>query len=357
MVLDINGLKMKSLLNKNLMQFIGCMLVILILITPLFYLLTKNYYAEEMIDTINEINKGEVLSPSDLEEDIVEGMVLQFVIIFAALSLSLLLVMRFLTRRLWRPFDDTLYKIEQFNLDHSDIPDFTKSGIKEFERLHSAVEKLMRKDTYNSQKEFTENASHELQTPIAVIQSKLDLLMQENLNQKQTHIVADMYNISNRMKRLNKNLLLLAKIENSQYNQTAKVDLLQFVTKRISLHSDLNSGSRIILDKSSTNVSLSANISLLESLFDNLVVNALRHTSDDADIVILINKNFLSVMNESSDTVPLNKDMLFKRFGNNGNKKRGNGLGLSIVKAICDYHNWEIEYRFSDNKHIFTIIF
>jgi signal transduction histidine kinase len=351
---------MKSLLNKNLIQFVSLMLVILVLATPLFYLLTKNYYAEDMMDAITRISKGEKLEPSDLEADIVDGMVIQFVLIFAVISLSMLLVMRFLTRRLWKPFDHTLQKIERFNLDSSDIPQFQNNGTLEFERLNRSVEQLMRKDkeTYKSQKEFTENASHELQTPISVLQTKLDLLMQEELNQRQADLVSDMYNICNRLSRLNKNLLLLTKIENSQYSQVETIKLVSFVNRRIAIYSDLNAGGgKVMLDNASTMASISANIPLFESMLDNLVVNAMRHKKDNADIIISVNNNSLSVINEGVEPITLDKNKLFKRFSNIGERNRGNGLGLSIVKAICDYHHWTIDYQFVDGRHTFIVKF
>ena len=351
---------MKSLLNKNLIQFVSLMLVILVLAIPLFYLLTKNYYAEDMMDAITRISKGEKLEPSDLEADIVDGMVIQFVLIFVVISLSMLLVMRFLTRRLWKPFDHTLQKIERFNLDSSDIPQFQNSGTLEFERLNRSVEKLMRKDkeTYKSQKEFTENASHELQTPITVIQTKLDLLMQEELNKRQANLVSDMYNICNRLSRLNKNLLLLAKIENSQYSQTDTIELVPFVNRRIAIYSGLNAeGGNVVFDNTSAGVSISANISLFESMLDNLVVNAMRHKKDNTDIIISVDNSSLSVTNEGEEVTTLDKNNIFKRFNNLGEKNRGNGLGLSIVKAICDYHHWTIDYQFADGRHEFIIKF
>jgi len=253
-----------------------------------------------------------------------------------------------------------LQKIERFNLDSSDIPQFQNSGTLEFERLNRSVEKLMRKDkeTYKSQKEFTENASHELQTPITVIQTKLDLLMQEELNKRQANLVSDMYNICNRLSRLNKNLLLLAKIENSQYSQTDTIELVPFVNRRIAIYSDLNAeGGNVVFDNTSAGVSISANISLFESMLDNLVVNAMRHKKDNTDIIISVDNSSLSVTNEGEEVTTLDKNNIFKRFNNLGEKNRGNGLGLSIVKAICDYHHWTIDYQFADGRHEFMIKF
>jgi two-component system OmpR family sensor kinase len=359
MALDINGWKMKSLLNKNLMQFILCMLIILILVTPLFYLLTKNFYSEEMMEAISRINSGKHLGHSDFQQDIVEGMVIQFMLIFGVMSISLMLVMRFLTRRLWRPFNDTLRKIELFNLEQSDIPQFIPSGITEFERLNSSVYRLMKKDkdSYKSQKEFTENASHELQTPIAVIQSKLDLLMQENLNENQSLIVADMYNVFRRLSRLNKSLLLLAKIDNSQYKSTEKVDLLAFLKRRLPLYSVFCGSGEIVLDESSEELSVNANITLLESMLDNLVVNAVRNSKEGTDIIVTLKNHSLSVENQGNGNMALDSAQLFKRFSKNESRSDGHGLGLSIVKAICDYHQWTIKYHFINGRHQFVVTF
>lgn len=350
---------MKSLLNKNLLQFVVCILVILLLITPLFYLTTKNYYAEEMMDAMDSFSKGKTMTHSDLEEDVVEGMVLQLVMIFAVLSLSLVLVMRFLTRRLWKPFDDTLMKIERFNLELSDIPEFTKSGTTEFERLNHSVEILMRgnKKTYIKQKEFTENASHELQTPIAIIQTKLDLLMQENLNRSQARLVEDMYQICNRLRRLNKNLLMLAKIDNEQYAQDEEVNLKTFIQKRLYAYSCLNASGNVSLKEPSPDMTIHANVTLLESLLDNLVLNAIHHKKQNTDVFIGIAGRSLSVSNKGIEEKPLEKEELFKRFSNNGDKNRGNGLGLAIVKAICDFHHWHVDYQFNDGFHVFTVDF
>ena len=210
---------MKSLLHKTLSQFLVCTVAIFILTTPLFFLLTKYFYAEDMIDIIEAVQLGTSIPHIDLERDIMVGMMLQFLLIFLVLSLALFIMMRFITHRLWLPFDDTLQKTEQFNLAQSVVPQFQKTEIKEFARLNNSLAKLMQQDKeiYRIQKEFTENASHELQTPISIIRSKLDLLMQEELDERSMNLVSDLYDLNTRMEHLNRNLLLLAKIENSQY--------------------------------------------------------------------------------------------------------------------------------------------
>lgn len=166
-----------------------------------------------MIDIIEAVQLGTSIPHIDLERDIMVGMMLQFLLIFLVLSLALFIMMRFITHRLWLPFDDTLQKTEQFNLAQSAVPQFQKTEIKEFARLNNSLAKLMQKDKeiYRIQKEFTENASHELQTPISIIRSKLDLLMQEELDERSMSLVSDLYDLNTRMEHLNRNLLLLAK--------------------------------------------------------------------------------------------------------------------------------------------------
>lgn len=212
------------------MQFIICAVILLLIATPLFYFLVEHYYAEDLIEIMNAAEQGNPLPPTDLEEDLMIGVVYQFVLIAGVLSISLVLMMRLISKRLWVPFDDTLHRIEQFSLEGENIPQFMQSDIKEFTRLNNAITQLMKKnlESYKSQKEFTENASHELQTPLAVFQSKLDLLLQQSeMTKEQAEIVQTLYEVTNRLSRLNRNLLLLTRIDNHQYNQVEQIDAVQ----------------------------------------------------------------------------------------------------------------------------------
>ncbi len=354
-------MRMRSLLNKSLLQFIGCTVVLLLLTAPLFYWLTRQYYAEDLADVMEHIRLGIALPHLDLEEDIVEGMMIQFILIFSVLSLSLLVTMRFITKKLWKPFDDTLTKIEHFNLEQSEVPKFIPTDIKEFARLNMATEQLMNRDkeSYKGQKEFTENASHELQTPIAVFQSKLDLLLQEELSEKQAEIVNELYAVSSRLSRLNKDLLLLAKIDNHQVGEQVRVNAIYAIGKNIALYKDLYHKHRIeVIGKNTNPLCLYVNVLLFDSLVNNLIVNAIRHSPDGSKIEIEIDDNEMTVSNPAIGN-KLDEKHLFQRFhtANPNDVKRGNGLGLAIVKAICDYHGWKIQYLFENNRHLFRITF
>lgn len=347
-----------SLLYTNLRQFALCTAVCFLLTTPVFYLLTKYFYAEDLVDIIEAVNSGQHIPPLDLEEDIIAGMMLQAVLFFVIIALALFITQRFTTRKLWRPFDDTLNKTENFNLAQSDIPTFERSGIQEFNRLNLSLGQLMRKDkeTYRIQKEFTENASHELQTPLAIIRSKLDLLMQENLNERQMQIVADIDNLTSRMGHLNRNLLLLAKIDNDQYSKTEQVDLAALIRESLPLYESLQSGIDLqFTDRSTRTFHLKANKVLLDCLLKNLIVNAIRHSGGSVDVIVYDRQ--LSVANDAANGQALDASTLFCRFRPGNDRHKGNGLGLAIVKAICDYHGWNVAYSFVDGHHLFTVDF
>lgn len=355
---------MKSLLSKTLLQFAFCAAVIFVLTAPLFYLLTKHFYAEDMIDIIEAVECGEGIPPLDLERDIMAGMMLQFLLIFFVVSLSLFITMRFITRRLWLPFDDTLQKAEQFNLAQDTLPKLMPTDICEFDRLNRSLDSMMHKnrEIFRIQKEFTENASHELQTPLAVIRSKLDLLMQENLTEQQMQLVSELYELTMRMNHLNRNLLLLAKIDNAQYTATEEVDIAVLISRILPLYGVLRKETTLRVDDHRTNrhLLLHANSVLLECLLKNLVVNAIRHSeSDGGEVCILMEDNKLTVSNTAArDATPLDAATLFCRFrSGNALGEKGNGLGLAIVKAICDLHGWTVNYRFENNTHRFVIVF
>lgn len=350
-----------SLLTKTMRQFAACEAVCFVLTAPLFYLLTKYFYAEDMIDLIEALQRGSSMPAIDLERDIMTGMMLQFLLIFAVISLSMFVTIRFATRKLWRPFDDTLHKTEQFNLAQSDVPQFVDTDIQEFSRLSQSIDRLMRRDkeTYTIQKEFTENASHELQTPLAIIRSKLDLLMQESLSEAQMRLVSDLYGLTTRMGHLNRNLLLLAKIENDQYAVADSIDLFSMIAESLPLYGVLQEHAdvRLVDRRTNSSVSLRANPILTECLLKNLVVNAIRHTGENGQILLEVSDTQLAVSNTSADGRPLDAAKLFRRFHKDDDNQNGNGLGLAIVKAICDFHKWSVAYRFESSCHRFIVDF
>lgn len=353
------GMKKNNLIDKTMMQFTICVTILMLLATPLFYWLTKHYYAEDLILVIDTIKYGRDIPPLDIERDIMHGIMIQFGMIICIIGISVILIMKNISVKLWTPFYYTLNVINKFRLEDKNIPELPENNVKEFTQLNKAVTILMRNSvmSYNIQKEFTENASHEMQTPLAIFQSKLDNLLQdEHLTKYQAETIQDLYNLTLRLTRLNKNLLLLAKIDNNQYKDMSDIDLISVLDRILPLLQSISEGIVIKKDFKLSSMMLRCNSSLLESMINNLIVNALRNNRVNGEIVITVNQNKMVISN-TSDKINLDEKMLFNRFCRPIHNIKGNGLGLAIVKAICDYHKWIITYKYADGKNNFIVTF
>ncbi len=278
-----------------------------------------------------------------------------FIIIVA----GLLVLNRKLSITIWRPFRNTLDKLKTFNLNHQTKIDFDKTDTSEFEELSHSLRELIAHNisVYKTQKEFTENASHELQTPLAILKSKLDILLQnKDLTERQYHIAEEMNKALIRSSRINKNLLLLAKIDNSQFDssENLKFDmLLQQSIETLEEHFEQKNIS--VSTTAVPDLSLNGNGSLTEILINNLLLNAIRHTLPNGSITLTLTKSSFEVTN--SGLKELDKDLLFKRFSSASADNSGSGLGLAIIKEICRFQKWSVRYRFENGHHIFSVYF
>ena len=278
------------------------------------------------------------------------------VFLFVLIVGGLLVLNRRLSKSVWKPFREALDQLKTFSLNNQTKIEFSKTDVSEFDELNQSLTKLIEHNVsvYKTQKEFTENASHELQTPLAILKNKLDILLQnQDLTEKQYQIAEEMNRALSRSSRINKNLLLLAKIDNKQFdsetfhldevlNQSLEILQEHFEQKNISVNTEI-----------SDNVKVNGNIGLTEVLINNLIINAIRHTSINGSISIKLNNSVFEVSN--SGTEKLNSDLLFKRFSRFSKDNNGSGLGLAIVKEICKSQNWTIDYRFENNNHIFSV--
>ncbi len=348
-----------GLLRNTLTWFVICMIALMLLATPLFYWLTKSFYAEDLIDLIEAVQRGQSIPRLDLEEDIIQGVMIQFGIITVVSGIAVVLTISLISKRVWRPFYNTLEAVESFRLESGVLPSLQESRIKEFSDLNTALSHLMTGciKSFRVQKEFTENASHELQTPLAVFRSKLDILSQlPELTERQATIIQDLNQINNRMSRLNRNLLLLAKMENSQFDGTGLVDVVD-VVKDMPYIESLLDGLTLHTDFSVGTLQVRANRPLLEILFSNLIVNAVRHNKPQGEILVKVTPESLIVANTSYEKA-LDRNKIFERFYRPTQDSKGCGLGLSIVKAVCNYHGWKAGYSYKkEGWHEFKITF
>lgn len=311
--------------------------------------------------TING-KKFTYIEKSNLVE--MEGMVISIAVMFLCIIVILLTGITYISRvsaaKIWQPFHDTLRKIQDFEIDKNREPTFAPTNIAEFDSLNKSIEKLIEKNTaiYKSQREFVENAAHELQTPLALFQTKVDMLAQsEKLPDEASGIIDSLNNDISRLNRLNKNLLLLSKIDNDTYLQKQPVDMNALIEKHIDFFKEQGEPKNLefqlnIKEQLLTNT----NPVLAEVLINNLYMNAIRHNVQDGKIVIETGANSVTFFNTGANTA-LNPDRLFNRFSKENPSSKGNGLGLAIIKKIAELNNWDISYHFQDNLHYFTVTF
>nr|WP_250630555.1 HAMP domain-containing sensor histidine kinase [Rhodoflexus caldus] len=267
---------------------------------------------------------------------------------------------QYFSRQLWKGFYDTLQQLETFELGKTDAPTFEETHIQEFERLNSVLQHLIQKSiaVFESQQEFIENASHELQTPLAVLQAKLDTFLQmPDLSQAQMQALDSLYDLLARLNRLNKNLLLLSKIDKLSFQNLENINLKTLIEKQVSFFEEqaLQKNIRLEIDVLE-NVEIKTNHILIEIFVSNLLLNAIRHNHKNGLISISLKQNELQIGN-TGQPFPLPENKLFRRFAKIDSSTQGNGLGLAIIKKIADLYRWSITYVMKNNLHTFTINF
>jgi len=278
---------------------------------------------------------------------------------FLILVIGFLILNRRLSVKVWKPFRSTLQKVKTFNLNNQNKIIFDRSDTLEFEELNDALDKLIDQNitAYRIQKEFTENASHELQTPLAIIKNKLDLLLQaEGISERQYLLIEDINRALTRTARTNKNLLLLAKIENHQFDNHELINISNLLLECLQDLIEYATQKKLVfktqVDK---NITHRGNKVLTEILINNLLLNAIRHSSSDGAITLHLTGEILQITNSGS--AALDSRNLFKRFARVSKEVSGGGLGLAIIHEICNTHEWKINYTFTENQHVFLIQF
>jgi signal transduction histidine kinase len=280
-----------------------------------------------------------------------------------ATCLGLLLLCMFwfqgkLSGRLWDPFYKSLSRLKRFNLASATPLELDKPEINEFRELNEVLRKMgdkMQQD-YRSLKEITENASHEIQTPLALINAKVEQLIQtEKLTENQGRWIEEIYQASRRMARLNQGLLLLAKIENHQFTNNHTVDLTALLAEKLEdmdevmLHKQIEVQIRIQVP-----FEVQLPPSLADSLVTNLVNNAIKHNHANGRVELASDGETLWLGNTGGSLVST-PERLFERFKKEGSGPDSLGLGLAIIKEICDNYGLQVKYEANDGWHRFCI--
>jgi signal transduction histidine kinase len=294
------------------------------------------------------------------EDDLLEVIAIVTGLVFVLLLVSLYFINRKLSLKIWQPFYKTLDELKEFSHDRPGFKLSSESQLYEFTELNKTLEKLTRKviSDYQSLKRFTEDASHEIQTPLAVIQSKLEILMQyPDLKKDQAELINSAYVYTLRISKLTQTLLLLTKIANDQFPDKKTVNMAELIGEKIKMFEDHILGKSLTLSADiKPDCLLETNFFLAESLVINLIGNAVKHNIKRGMIYIVLDKTHLEISN-SGEMLPIPASKLFDRFYKTDKSSDSPGLGLAIVKEICRLNKWEIKYVFEDNLHKFVVNF
>jgi two-component system sensor histidine kinase QseC len=291
-------------------------------------------------------------------EDLSQGILVTQAILLVALLAGLLLINRYQSAKIWRPFYDTLEKLKAFELDKEPRLKLDAGRIREFSDLNQAIRQLVEKNyqVYMNQKAFTENAAHEMQTPLAIFRSKLDLLLQhQSLDSNQAEQIQSLSQTVDRLHRLNKSLLLLSRIENRQYLEKTPVQVPAVVEKTLKQSEDMASAMELDIKADLQEpVIASANPVLADILVSNLLTNAIIHNVQRGWIRLAVKHSGFEISN-SGPPLPFDPGKIFDRFQKNPANAASTGLGLAIVKQICDVSGFSIKYSFGGMEYGHTV--
>lgn len=284
-------------------------------------------------------------------------------IILVSLTIILIILLisvftnRIVLKKLWHPFYATVAAMRSYKLGKVKEVQLPSTSINEFAFLNENLKDTMWKaeEEYQSLKQFSENASHELQTPLAVIRSKLDLLIQkEDLSEIQSEELKDIYESVKKMSQLSRSLLLMTKIGNQQFGKVTNINLKEKIEEKVKQFQELWNDNQLHLHCQVGDAFITANENLTDILLNNLLSNASRHNIKGGSIDINLQDHQLTVSNAGL-LKPLDPKRIFRRFYKEEANSQHNGLGLSIIKQICDQSNIQIVYSYENGSHIFQL--
>lgn len=312
-------------------------------------------------DNKNNYYQLTVAIPTVESEDLHEAIINWIVILYVALLLLIIVVCFWVLWRTMKPLYVLLKWVDNYDISQSNSATLNnETKIKEFKKLNEAVERFVKKseNMFLQQKQFIGNASHEIQTPLAICKNRLDLLAQTNLNEEQYAEVTKIQCTLSYLSRLNKELLLLAKIDAGQFSEVDKINISSLVTMALDdcnvVYAQKNITINNNLDKD--NFILNINPTLAAIIVNNLIKNAFVHNYEYGKIEVNIINGELQVLN-TANSEELDSKQIFERFYQ-GNKREGStGLGLALVRAIAEKCNYKMGYEYFNNMHKFFIKF
>ncbi|QNF32564.1 HAMP domain-containing histidine kinase [Adhaeribacter swui] len=288
------------------------------------------------------------------------GIITSLFYVFLAL-LALMLLLNYLSSRyLWQPFNHTLEQIKHYSLNRGTTLAEVPTTTKEFKELNSLFAQMTSRieHDFRNMKEFTENISHEIQTPLAIIKAKVEMLQKsEKLTSEQAKTAGAIYRATSHLSKLSRTLGLISKIENQEFTNHERLELRSFLEPLLFNFKELAELKQVKIDFSAPEEAyITIDPYLLEVLLSNLVKNALSHNHEKGEISVRLQPQQLTICNTGA---PLDfpECEIFDRFRRTGQNASSLGLGLAIVKKICSLNNLDISYRYQEPLHCFILKF
>ncbi len=312
------------------------------------------------IDKSGNHQKLEIRTSTVEEDDFRENLFFALIFLYIFLVVSIIIINNIVLKKVWKPFYTTLDNLEKYEFGKGNKSENNPTEIREFKLLNKKIDKMIERNegTFIQQKQFIENASHELQTPLAIAINKLDLLIEnEDFSEKNLSELSQTKEGLMRLVKLNKSLLMLSRIENNQFGEKQQISLNEITKTVLDDFSDMIEFKNISLKIiENGNFKTNINLDLGYILISNLVRNAIKYNLSNGKIIVELFNDRLKIKNSSSENKPLNKDLIFNRFYKSNQDNTSTGLGLSIVKTIVENHSdLSIDYFFENNFHIFFV--
>ncbi len=298
-----------------------------------------------------------VATPTFEKEDLLRAIFSWVVILYLLLLTTTLILTMWVFHRSMRPLYELLQWLDRYRpgQKNSRVPNNTR--IKEFSKLNTAAQEAVDRveNVVEQQKQFIGNASHELQTPLAVLGSRIEWMLDKTEpNEMQAEELLKMQRSLSHIVRLNKTLLLLTKIENGQFPESRPIALGSFIEEQAELYNEIYADRGLSCETDiQEDFTVEMNESLASTLTNNLLKNAFVHSEPGSKIAIIVRPRKLSVSNDGVQ--PLDADRIFDRFFQGEKKEGSTGLGLALVKAVCKYYHLGLEYRFDNGRHCFSV--
>ena len=299
-----------------------------------------------------------VYTPSIEKDDLREAIFHLLVFLFVSLLIAILIIHIWVFRRSMKPFYQLLAWLDNFRLGKKNVPLHIDTYTTEFQKLNDALTRFAAhsEEVFEQQKQFIGNASHEIQTPLAICQNRLEMLMEdETLDEHLMGEIMKTYQTLEYVSKLNKSLLLLSKIDNSQFSDVSNICLNEVLHRYLEDYQEVYAYRGICLSvQEEGKFTLDIHETLAVVLVTNLLKNAFVHNIDNGVIRIEISSSAIRFGN-SGVSQALDENRIFERFYQGSKKEGSTGLGLAIVHAICRQCQVQIRYHYAEEMHWFEL--